>query len=79
MCKLASRLPNPSMVVSCILVMLALPTSLGMVLYGAVMEAMNASAKTAGGDMTATVGFWVMELSLVAYISILFWFNRSFS
>jgi hypothetical protein len=81
--KLAARLPNQAMAISCIIVMVALPTSLGMIMWGAISEAMNATAQAGGGGpempAAAGAGFWIMGLSLWAYISILFWFNRSFS
>jgi hypothetical protein len=74
--KLASRLPNTGMAVACILLMVALPTSLGMVLYGAVTHALSGGA---GGEVSATIVFFVMQIMLLAYVGILFWFNRSFS
>jgi hypothetical protein len=80
--KLAARLPNPAMAISCIIVMIALPVSLGMIVVSSFMAALGAASGAGGGPgvpAAAGAGFWIMGLSLWAYISILFWFNRSFS
>lgn len=74
LCKLASRLPNSSMVASCILLMLALPASVGMVVFAAMGGGSGASAA-----VTAGIGALIMKVALIAYVALLFWFDRSFS